>query len=140
MQGSMTDLHKYMNEDKRNYGAHSSLVVGGYTTFCDDQRETSASDPFFLSTELLLNRGRTTKLTNDTERGLVLAPSAYWDRFLKSKSDDILKKTPQPKSYKLDETNIIVSVIERGRRDFIKRFEELHIDWLVVERQLEDGG
>lgn len=129
----MTDLHKYMNEDKRNYGAHSSLVVGSYTKFCDDQSETSASDPFFLSvveqeasrsalrhfssnvhtlheqTESFLNRGRTTKLTNDTERGPVLAPSAYRDRFLKSKSDDILKKTPQPKSYKLDETNIIVS-------------------------------
>ncbi|KAJ6436071.1 hypothetical protein O9K51_11383 [Purpureocillium lavendulum] len=139
MQGSTTDFHKYMNEDKLNYGAHSSLVVGGCTAFFDDQSETSATDPFFPSMELLINRGRTTKLTNDTERDPVLAPGTYGDRFLKSKADDILKKkTPHQKSYKLDETNIIVSVTERGGRDFTKRFDELDIDWLVVERQLED--
>lgn len=87
----------------------------------------------------MLNGGRTTKLTNDTEKDLVLAPGAFWERCLKSKVEDVLKKkTPPRKSYKLDETNIIVSTTERGERDFTKRFDELDIDWQVIERQLED--
>lgn len=164
MQESITDFDKYVNEDELDYGTPGSPVVGGCTTLFDDQGETSASEPtlpllqlnhwdpdlsydtypptcihYTIEWKLLLNRGRTTKLTNDTERDLVLAPGAYWDRCLKSKVENILKKkTPHQKSYKLDETNIIISVTERGERDFTKRFDEQDIDWLVVERQLED--
>ncbi|KAK4077980.1 hypothetical protein Purlil1_12178 [Purpureocillium lilacinum] len=161
---SNTDFDRYVNEDELNYGTPGSPVVGDFTAFLDDQSETSASEPvlpllqlnnwdpdlsyddspptcihYTIEWKLLLNRGRTNKLTNDTERDLVLAPGAYWDRCLKSKVEDILKKkTPPRKSYKLDETNISVSVTERGERDFTKRFDELDIDWLVIEKQLED--
>jgi hypothetical protein len=40
---------------------------------------------YSIEWKLLLKKGRLTKLTNDTEQNLVLAPSAFWDRTLKSK-------------------------------------------------------
>jgi hypothetical protein len=32
---------------------------------------------------------------------------------------------------------IVISVTDRSERDITKRFDELMIDWLVVERQLQ---
>jgi hypothetical protein len=46
-----------------------------------------------------------------------------------------VKKCPD-KMLKIDDTNIIVSVNERRYRNLIKRFDELNIDWQVVECQL----
>jgi hypothetical protein len=76
-----------------------------------------------------LKKGRFTKLINDTEQNLVLAPGAFWDRTLKSKMQQLLeKKTPRDKCYELDETNVVVSVTDRSQRDLTKRFDELEID------------
>jgi hypothetical protein len=86
---------------------------------------------------MLLKKGRLSKLTNDTEQNLVLAPGAFWDQTLKPKLQQLLaKKTPRNKCYEPDETNVIVSVTDRSQRDLTKRFDELDIDWGVVENQL----
>jgi hypothetical protein len=84
-----------------------------------------------------LKKGRLAKLTNDTEQNLVLAPGAFWEQTLKSKLQQLLaKKTPRNKSYEPDETKVVVSVTDRSQRDLTKRFDELNIDWEVVEDQL----
>jgi hypothetical protein len=86
---------------------------------------------------MLLKKGRLSKLTNDTEQNLVLAPGAFWDQTLKPKLHQLLaKKTPRNKCYEPDETNVVVSVTDRSQRDLTKRFDELDIDWGVVENQL----
>ncbi|KXX73591.1 hypothetical protein MMYC01_210374 [Madurella mycetomatis] len=78
---------------------------------------------------MLLKKGRLSKLTNDIEQNLVLAPGAFWDQTLKPKLLQLLaKKTPRNKCYEVDETNVV--------RDLTKRFDELYIDWEVVEDQL----
>ena len=77
-------------------------------------------NPFLLLllVELLLKKGRLSKLTNDTEQNLALAPSAFWTTTLKSKLLQLLeKKTPRNTSYESDETNIVVSVTDRSQRD-----------------------
>jgi hypothetical protein len=85
----------------------------------------------------MLKKGRLTKLANDTEQNLVLAPGALWDQTLKPKLLQLLeKKTPRNKCYEPDETNVTVSVTDRSERDLTKRFDELDIDWEVVENQL----
>ncbi|KAJ3469840.1 hypothetical protein MRS44_003905 [Fusarium solani] len=94
---------------------------------------------YSIEWKLQLRKGRLTKLTNDTERDLVLAPGAYWDRTLESKVEGLLrKKTPQGKCYLPEETNVIVSVTDRSERDLTKRFDEFNIDWRLVEGQLSD--
>ncbi len=92
---------------------------------------------YSIEWKLLLKKGRLAKLTNDTEQNLVLAPGAFWDQTLKSKLKQLLtKKTPRNKSYEPDETNVVVSVTDRSQRDLTKRFDELEIDWEVIEDQL----
>ena len=92
---------------------------------------------YSIEWKLQLEKGRLVKLTNDTEQNLVLAPGAFWDQTLKSKLQQLLtKKTPRNKSYEPDETNVVVSVTDRSQRDLTKRFDELEIDWEVVEDQL----
>ncbi|KAK3933746.1 hypothetical protein QBC46DRAFT_454626 [Diplogelasinospora grovesii] len=87
--------------------------------------------------KLQLKKVRATKLTGDTERNLVLAPGAFWDRTLKSKLEDLLKKnTPPKKCYKPHETNIAVSTQERSETDLSMRFDEWNIVWKDIEDQL----
>ena len=74
----------------------------------------------------------------DTEQDLVLAPHAFWHRFLQPKLEKLLdKKLPPNKSFKADETNVVVSVADRLERDLVKRFDELDIEWPILERQLQ---
>ncbi|KAK4451205.1 hypothetical protein QBC34DRAFT_447788 [Podospora aff. communis PSN243] len=94
---------------------------------------------YSIEWKMLLKKGRLSKLTNDTKQNLnlVLAPGAFWDGTLKPKLLQLLsKKTPRNKCYEPDETNVIVSVTDRSQRDLTKRFDELDIDWEVVEGQL----
>ncbi|KAK0738227.1 hypothetical protein B0T18DRAFT_441031 [Schizothecium vesticola] len=92
---------------------------------------------YSIEWKLLLKKGRLSKLTNDTEQNLVLAPGAFWDQTLEPKLQQLLaKKTPRNKCYEPDETNVVVSVTDRSQRDLTKRFDELDIDWGVVENQL----
>ena len=77
-------------------------------------------------------------IARDTEQDLVLAPNAYWDRALHSKLEKLLrKKLPPNKSFRADDTTVTVSITDRSERDLVKRFDELEIDWSVIERQLQ---
>jgi hypothetical protein len=77
-------------------------------------------------------------VSKDTEQDLVLAPGAFWRSTLRPKLEKLLqKKIPPNKSFKADDTNIIVSVTDRSQRDLVKCFDELAIDWTVVEKQLQ---
>lgn len=76
-------------------------------------------------------------VSKDTEQDLVLAPMAYWHMFLKPKLEKLLrKKLAQNRSVRCDETNVVVSVTGRFERDLIKRFDDIDIDWSIVEKQL----
>ncbi len=80
-------------------------------------------------------------IAKDTEQNLVLAPNAYWETVLRSKLDKLLrKKLPSNKVFRADDTNFVLSVTDRSERDLVKRFDELDIDWDVLEKQLEAWG
>ena len=80
-------------------------------------------------------------VSKDTEQDLVLAPMAYWHMFLKPKLEKLLrKKLAQNRAVRCDETNVIVSVTGRSERDLTKRFDDIDIDWSIVEKQLLAWG
>ncbi|KAF9765082.1 hypothetical protein IL306_002693 [Fusarium sp. DS 682] len=92
---------------------------------------------YSIEWKLQLRKGRLSKLTNDTEQNLVLAPAAYWDLTLKDKVDKLLRQTtPRGKKYVPEQTIIVVSVTDRGEQDLTKRFDEFNIDWKMAEGQL----
>jgi len=63
-------------------------------------------------------------------------PGAYWIETLQSELAAVVEnKVPGPQ-YKPDETRITVSTSKRCERDFQKRFNELDIDWEIVENKL----
>jgi len=77
------------------------------------------------------------EVLKDTEQDLVLVPMAYWRMVLKPKLERLLrKKLPQNRHVRGDDTNIIVSVNHRSERDPIKRFEDIDVDWSIVEKRL----
>lgn len=76
-------------------------------------------------------------ISKDTEPDLVLAPACYWELFLQSRLDELLrKKLPQNPSVRSDDTNVVVSVTEGSERDLTKRFDETEIEWTLMVRQL----
>ncbi|KAH7459850.1 hypothetical protein FOMA001_g19857 [Fusarium oxysporum f. sp. matthiolae] len=92
---------------------------------------------YSIEWKLQLRKGRLSKLTNDTEQNLVLAPGAFWETTFEAKVDKLLKqKTPRGKSYVPEETIVVVSVNDRSERDLTKRFDEFNIDWEMAEEQL----
>ncbi|CAG1983662.1 unnamed protein product [Fusarium graminearum] len=70
---------------------------------------------YSIEWKLQLRKGRLSKLTNDTEQNLVLAPGAF---------------------YLPEETIVVVSVTDRSERDLTKRFDEFDIDWQMAAEQL----
>ncbi|EXL66212.1 hypothetical protein FOPG_17594 [Fusarium oxysporum f. sp. conglutinans race 2 54008] len=92
---------------------------------------------YSIEWKLQLRKGRLSKLINDTEQDLVLAPGAFWDATLEDKVDKLLKqKTPRGKCYVPEETIVVVSVTDRSERDLTKRFDEFNVDWKMAEEQL----
>jgi hypothetical protein len=80
-------------------------------------------------------------ISKDTEQNLVLAPSFYWPLILQPKLEKLLcKKVPSNKRVMPDDTSVVVSVTGRSERDLIKRFDEIEIDWPVIEKQLIAWG
>ena len=76
-------------------------------------------------------------VAKDTEQDVVVAPIAYWHMVLKPKLERLLhKKLAQNRHVRGDDTNIVVSVNDRSERDLIKRFDEIDVDWSIVEKQL----
>lgn len=56
---------------------------------------------------------------------------------LQSKVEKLLdKKLLHDRHVKFDDTSVIASVNDRSERDLTKRFDDMDIDWSVVERQL----
>jgi len=75
-------------------------------------------------------------VSKDTEQNLVLVPSAYWHVILKPKPEKLLrKKVAQNRHVPCDDISVTVSVTDRTERDLINRFEDIIIDWSLVEKQ-----
>ena len=80
-------------------------------------------------------------VSDDTEPNQVLAPSAYWERFLKSKLARVVGQKFSPdQRVRSDDTAITVTVNDRSERKLTKRFEKTNIDWSSVEDQLLSWG
>ena len=47
------------------------------------------------------------------------------------------RKLLQNKYFSVDEMTVVVSVTDRIERDVNKRFDDLDIDWKILEKQLE---
>jgi hypothetical protein len=76
-------------------------------------------------------------VTNNTEQDLALAPSFYWELFLKPNLEELLhKKFSRNQQVRLDGTNVIVFINERSQCDLTSRFENTDINWQAVEKQL----
>jgi len=60
---------------------------------------------------------------------------------LKPKLDRLLqKKVAQDRHIRCDDTSVLVSVTDRGERDLVKRFDDIDIDWSLVQKQLIKWG
>lgn len=80
-------------------------------------------------------------IAKDTEQDIVLAPAQYWSMFLQAKLNALLsQKIASGKRIKPDDSNVVVSVNERSERDLVRRFDEVNVDWSVVEKQLLSWG
>ncbi|KAH0419846.1 hypothetical protein CcaCcLH18_14268 [Colletotrichum camelliae] len=78
-------------------------------------------------------------VSKDSEPNLVLAPSDFWDLTLRSKLHNVVAKKLAPnKNFKSDDTTVTVSVRDRSEEDLVKRFDDLDIEWDVVETQLRN--
>jgi hypothetical protein len=86
---------------------------------------------YIMEWKLTLNKRVVAKQTEDD---LVLAPSDFWNEELSSKIADIVKSSGKPCN---DATTIVISVNDRSEPDITKRFEELQIDWPIVENKLQ---
>ncbi|KAK2021448.1 hypothetical protein LX32DRAFT_604751 [Colletotrichum zoysiae] len=76
-------------------------------------------------------------VSKDSEPNLVLAPSDFWELTLRSKLNSLVtKKLATNKTFKPDDTTVTVSVRDRAEEDLVKRFDDLDIQWEVVEMQL----
>ncbi|PVH69212.1 hypothetical protein DL98DRAFT_661816 [Cadophora sp. DSE1049] len=73
-----------------------------------------------------------------TEPELVLAPAGYWERSLKPKLEDFLRK--KNRSLRSESTTVVVSVTARSTPAVTKLFDDISIDWTVIEKQLIDWG
>ncbi|KAG9249510.1 uncharacterized protein F5Z01DRAFT_669079 [Emericellopsis atlantica] len=95
---------------------------------------------YSIEWKLLLNKGTvTSKIARDTEKDVVLAPQPFWERTLRAKVEDLLKrKTPRNKVYAPEETNVTVSVTKPSERDYSRRFELFDVGWDSITKQLED--
>jgi hypothetical protein len=78
------------------------------------------------STEYKVTVNNRAIMPKDTEQGIVLAPAAYWQKFLEPKLEDSVRKTSR--SLKSAFTSVIVSVIQRQEPDLTKRFDNTSID------------
>ena len=108
----------------------------------DQEKDYSADPPtcirYTIIWKIKLNNRMIAK---DTEQDIVLAPAPYWSMFLQPKLDALLsKKISNSKRIRPDDSNVVVSVNERSERDLIRRFDEVQVDWVVVEKQLLSWG
>jgi hypothetical protein len=111
----------------------------------DDWEEERAYDEqppvciyYSIEWKLALNKR---VVVSDTEQNLVLAPSAYWDKFLKPKLERLVgQKFSRDQQVRPDDTAMIVAINDRSEHNLTKRFEKTNIDWSLVEDQLLGWG
>lgn len=61
--------------------------------------------------------------------------------FLKPKLESLLDKMVRCKKTVIaEDTTVTVPITKRSERDFIKRFDDINIDWSTIEEQLEKWG
>ncbi|KAA8643693.1 uncharacterized protein ATNIH1004_010467 [Aspergillus tanneri] len=111
----------------------------------DDWEEERAYDEqppicihYSIEWKLALNKR---VVVSDTEQNLVLAPSAYWDKFLNPKLERVVgQKFSRDQRVRPDDTAITVAINDRSEHNLTKRFEKTNINWSLVEDQLLDWG
>jgi hypothetical protein len=80
-------------------------------------------------------------ISKDTEQDLVLEPITYWHMVLKPKLDKLLrKKVAQNRLIRCDDTTVVASVTDHSERDLTKRFDDVDINWSVIQKQLIGWG
>lgn len=81
------------------------------------------------------------KISEDTEKDVVLNPFSYWHHFLLPKLQTLLRqKVPQNRDVRCDDTSATVSVSARTEKDLVKRFDDLNIDWSVIANTMKEWG
>jgi hypothetical protein len=73
-------------------------------------------------------------LPKDAEQGIVLTPAAYWEKFLRPKLEDSIRKTKR--SLAVAFTSVIATVVCCKEEPFLKRYDNTSIDWAEIECQL----
>jgi hypothetical protein len=78
------------------------------------------------------------EVSKDTEQDLVLAPASYWRLFLKPNLEKVLLRKMMAKkiTLKSEDIKIVVTNTQRGDPGVAKRFDDIDVDWPVIERQL----
>jgi hypothetical protein len=75
-------------------------------------------------------------VAKDTEQDIVLTPAVYWRMYLQEKVEKLVdKKLPRSSHVELDDVDVVASVKDRSESDLTKRFDDMDIDWSVIERQ-----
>lgn len=74
-------------------------------------------------------------IAKDTEQDIVLAPAVYWRMYLQAKVEKLVdKKLPRSSHMELDDIGVVASVKDRSESDLTKRFDDMNIDWSVIEK------
>lgn len=77
-------------------------------------------------------------ITKDSEQTIVVPPDVFWKTRLRAKLRAVLdRKLPSTKTFEAVDTDVVVSVTDRSQRDLVKRFDELDVDWAMLEAQLQ---
>ena len=81
------------------------------------------------------------KISKNTEQDQVLQLSENWHIVLKPKLDKLLqRKVAQNRHVRCEDTTIVASVNHRSEPDVTKQFENLNIDWPLIEKQMIEWG
>ncbi|KAH6653382.1 hypothetical protein BKA67DRAFT_319170 [Truncatella angustata] len=88
---------------------------------------------------------RKKKVFQNTEPDLVLAPGAYWIKFMKPKLENLAAKK-LPGNVHVEDTQVVAIVQDRSVRNLVTNHDCLDIRWVDIEkqirgwsRQFEDG-
>ncbi|KAF6796396.1 hypothetical protein CSOJ01_13214 [Colletotrichum sojae] len=77
-------------------------------------------------------------VTKDSDQNIIVSPEVFWKTRLRSKLRDVLdRKLPSTKTFEAVDTDVVVSVTDRAQRDLVKRFDELDVNWSMLETQLQ---
>ncbi|KAK2035904.1 hypothetical protein LZ31DRAFT_286242 [Colletotrichum somersetense] len=77
-------------------------------------------------------------ITKDSDQNIIASPEVFWKTRLRPKLRDVLnRKLPSTKTFEAVDTDVVVSVTDRAQRDLVKRFDELDVNWSMLETQLQ---